>query len=407
MNSVRNSVEISTLKNMSDSREEQLEELRSFTDAVNEEIASIVGTLGWTMESVTNDTEYLTCPYDSSHRLTESSLNDHLASCQWKAEGYGKLDVPLSEPTLPADSPFCIKFDEELQEQVLRKAKEQNPTMKTGMGERLVPRTSDRVIIDFTSDERKALYDYVIANTAKPDIGEDIANINNLEAQQKRDKELSFLELLIRERNFKRRRAKHRGVHTNKKSHTEILREVIDQQMEMYVDYISGESNSGRMTDVSNTKTDDTNYEKMQDRTERLNKVFLSKDPPSRDYNDYNSGDRNGHHHKKQRDNQKRDHSEDRSYHRSRDRDKQERYSDATERKHRHEYRKSSRSRERKSHHKKDKRRSKDKYYEQKHKSRDRDKSSEKHKSRDRDKSSERHYSKHSDYKRKDRSKEY
>lgn len=42
------------LKNVNDSREQQLKELKSFTNAVNEEITSIVGTLGWTMESVTN-----------------------------------------------------------------------------------------------------------------------------------------------------------------------------------------------------------------------------------------------------------------------------------------------------------------------------------------------------------------
>lgn len=41
------------LKNINNSREQQLEELKSFTDAVDEEIASIAGTLGWTVESVT------------------------------------------------------------------------------------------------------------------------------------------------------------------------------------------------------------------------------------------------------------------------------------------------------------------------------------------------------------------
>jgi hypothetical protein len=80
-----------------------------------------------------------------------------LVSCQWKAEGYGKSDIPLSEPTLAEDSPFSIKFgkwlsrfslnllkvsrlrkpyktfvDEALQADVLRKAHEQNPTMKIG-----------------------------------------------------------------------------------------------------------------------------------------------------------------------------------------------------------------------------------------------------------------------------------
>ncbi|KYM86826.1 U11/U12 small nuclear ribonucleoprotein 48 kDa protein [Atta colombica] len=408
------------LKNINDSRKQQLEKLKNFTDTVNEEIANIVGTLGWTVESVTDvDKEYFTCPYDPSHRLTEASLNDHLISCQWKAEGYGKLDVPLPEPILPEDSPFCIKFDKQLQEQVLRNAKEQNSAMQTenfivlsfmiillqlyeknkfltliiGMGERLVPRTSDRIVIDFTSDERKALYDYVIANTTKPDVGEDIANINNLEPQEKEDKELSFLELLIQERNLKRRRVKHKGVHTNKRSYVEILREVINQQMEIFVDYVSEQSNSGHVTDVRNTETDDLNYEQIQDRTEHLYKVFHS----SRNNDEYNSRERNGHHHKK-----KREHSEERNYHRSRERDRQKRYLNETDKKHKHEHRNieiSSHSRERKSH-KKDKYRSKDKH---------KDKYSEKkHKSGDRDKSSERR-SKHSDHKRarKDKSKEY
>jgi len=51
---MQNRIEINMSKNISDSREQQLEELKSFTDAVNKEIANIVGTLGWTEESVTN-----------------------------------------------------------------------------------------------------------------------------------------------------------------------------------------------------------------------------------------------------------------------------------------------------------------------------------------------------------------
>ncbi|KYN36458.1 U11/U12 small nuclear ribonucleoprotein 48 kDa protein [Trachymyrmex septentrionalis] len=349
------------LKNINGSREQQLEKLKNFTDTINEEIANIVGTLGWNMESVTDvDKEYFTCPYDPSHRLTEASLNDHLVSCQWKAEGYGKLDVPLSEPTLPEDSPFCIKFDEQLQEQVLRNAKEQNSTIQTET--------------------------FIVLSLM-------IVLLQSEEPQEKEDKELSFLELLIQERNLKRRRVKHKGVHTNKRSYIEILREVINQQMEIFVDYVSEQSNSEHVTDIRNTETDDLNYEQIQDRTERLYKVFHS----SRNNNEYNSRERNDHHHKK-----KREHSEERNYHRSRGEDRQKRYSDETDRKHKHEHRNieiSSHSRERKSH-KKDKYRSKDKHKDKYHKK--------KHISGDRDKSSER-YSKHNDHKRarKDKSKEY
>lgn len=51
-------------------------------------------------------------------------------------------------------------------------------TLTTGAGIRLIPRTSDRLITDFTPDERKAMYDYVVANTVEPDIGDDITDLN-------------------------------------------------------------------------------------------------------------------------------------------------------------------------------------------------------------------------------------
>lgn len=52
--------------------------------------------------------------------------------------------------------------------------------MMIGTGERLILHTSDRLLTDYTRDERRVLYDYAIANTTKPDIGQDIADINNL-----------------------------------------------------------------------------------------------------------------------------------------------------------------------------------------------------------------------------------
>lgn len=51
--------------------------------------------------------------------------------------------------------------------------------MKLGLGEQLIPRTSDRLFSDFTTDERTILYDYVVSNTVKPEIGNDIGNLND------------------------------------------------------------------------------------------------------------------------------------------------------------------------------------------------------------------------------------
>lgn len=229
--------------------------------------------------------------------------------------------------------------------------------------------------------------------------------------QQTEDKQLSFLELLIYERNAKRRRAKHKGVHTNKKSQVEVLREVINQQMEIYADYISGQTVSKSVTnsepiDVQSTKSikvEDSSYEATQERTERLYEVFHSS---SRSYDDFNSGERNGHHRKRshqewsprRRNDRKEEYLEEKSYHRSRNQDRREKYEDRSDemyRKRKHEkHRKSSRSRDQKSH-KKDKHRSKDKhkdkYRERSHTSRHHDKSPEKRHSSKRKKRSKEH----------------
>ena len=64
--------------------------------------------------------------------------------------------------------------------------------------------------------------------------------------------------MLIQERNLKRRRAKHRGVHTNKKSHIEVLREVIQQQMELYSDYLT-ETRTTNRDEKTVTETQNSN----------------------------------------------------------------------------------------------------------------------------------------------------
>ncbi|XP_066597037.1 U11/U12 small nuclear ribonucleoprotein 48 kDa protein-like [Prorops nasuta] len=220
-------------------RHKDLDELEAFSNIIDGEIKEITAKLNWTVESLTKNSEsVIICPYNPAHKINEKCLDKHLATCQWKAEGYGPNDLPLPESSLPPNSTSNIIFDEQLQDCVIKAAKEKDSNMKLGMGQRLIPRTSNRLLTDFTSDERKALYEYVIANTVAPDIGSDITDLNKPKSETKADKETAYLELLAQERNLKRRRAKHKGVHTNKKSQTEILREIIHQQMEMYAEYL-------------------------------------------------------------------------------------------------------------------------------------------------------------------------
>ncbi|CAK9827148.1 U11/U12 small nuclear ribonucleoprotein 48 kDa protein [Anthophora retusa] len=192
-------------------RKDQCQNLSNFTKEINREIVQVASTLDWTIESIeTDNDDRLICPYDPSHQMGKKILDQHLESCQWKQEGYDEFDVPLPESSLPSDSYSSIKMDLPLQNAILQEAKRTDSTLKIGLDERLIPRTSDRIFTDFTSDERKVLYQYVVSNTAKTDIGHDITDSCQVKCQDKEDKKLSFLELLIQERNLKRRRAKHR-----------------------------------------------------------------------------------------------------------------------------------------------------------------------------------------------------
>lgn len=247
-------------------------------------------------------------------------------------------------------------------------------TLILGSGQRLIPCTSTRLISDFTSDERKALYEYVITHTVKPDIGRDITDINKPKLQDKDSKEMSVLEMLVQERNLKRRRAKHRGVHTNKKSHVEILREVIDQQMEIYTDYIMEQQ------DISSTAN---KYSSAQDfNTDSHKQQQIETNPYERPSAStyFTQNEKNGHHQTNMTYDQRQENMVDKNYSRSIKHKKHERHSpysrETSKKSKRSEHRHRSRSKDYKSHKKHKHHKSKDRHVKKKHKSRDRDRSS-------------------------------
>lgn len=113
-------------------REKQIEELDRFIDNTRKRIEDVVSGLGWTYESISNEVNntlnslpldrfsrsldllqsqtIVTCPFNDDHRIEEKSLEHHLEKCQWKAEGYGEEDTPLSEPCPSVDATSSIKF---------------------------------------------------------------------------------------------------------------------------------------------------------------------------------------------------------------------------------------------------------------------------------------------------------
>ncbi|XP_015122737.1 U11/U12 small nuclear ribonucleoprotein 48 kDa protein [Diachasma alloeum] len=229
------------------SRDKDINELINFATKTKNKLNEMVLNMGWSERSITDISPPLVCPFDSSHRLHPKSVEKHIENCLWKAEGYSRDDLPLSLPSVPPDASTCIKLDEKTIAEILRHSKPPDAPPREGVDCRLIPRTSDRLLTDFTPEERRILYDYVVSHTEQPDIGEDIADLNKTNRDEA-NKTSSYLELLAQERNLKRRRVKHRGVHTNKKSQTEIMREVINQQMEMLAEYLVEKNQSNKVT---------------------------------------------------------------------------------------------------------------------------------------------------------------
>ncbi|XP_051157233.1 U11/U12 small nuclear ribonucleoprotein 48 kDa protein-like isoform X2 [Leptopilina boulardi] len=296
-------------------REQELNKLITFSKSTDNVLENVLSMFQWTRKNVDEKEEhYVTCPINRGHRLPEKMLQKHIDICRWTEEGYDQYDVELSEPTLSPDNPYTIKIDADLQAKILLMAKQKNSKMLLGVGDQMIPRTSNRIFSSFTSDERTAIYDYVIANTQKLNIGQDIADLNKTK-EKKEEKFISYLDLLVQERNLKRRRAKHRGVHTNKKSHVEVLREVIEQQMEIFKEYLSEQDvQDGKEETVQkiiappeHSIMTDANYETTNYSPDRYETYFQREKKDDRHYKEdnrreYPKHQNESHHHSYKRD---------------------------------------------------------------------------------------------------------
>ncbi|XP_021934823.1 splicing regulatory glutamine/lysine-rich protein 1-like isoform X2 [Zootermopsis nevadensis] len=223
-------------------RRAQLDALNDFIENTQKKLTSILSILGWNAEKLREKSrEMVTCPLNSEHYIPKDTLEKHLASCAWKMEGYHEHDIPLSESCGPDGSSIVI----ELRTAVIREAALQDPKMKTGISavgldDRPIPKTMDRIISDFTPDERRVLYDFAVSKTgAVPVVKVEELHMSFQKEEKQHPK--TFLERLAEERDAKRRRVS-KKVHTNRKSHTEILREVIQNQMELYEDILKQEN---------------------------------------------------------------------------------------------------------------------------------------------------------------------
>ncbi|KAF7282899.1 hypothetical protein GWI33_001802 [Rhynchophorus ferrugineus] len=194
-----------------------------------------IESLGWTVKkTLETDNPKVICPINKAHLISFKTSQDHTEKCKLHSCGYRLDDQFLSEPV--CNDKNSIKLDAKIKIDLLNYARSINVAFRpVWNGQEVDPMTSDRLMSNFSTDERLALYDYCLKHTEGPKKPQEFT----LDLPEtKSTKELSVKEKLSLERDAKRRKVKYKSVHTSKKSHTEVIREVINNQMEMYAQWI-------------------------------------------------------------------------------------------------------------------------------------------------------------------------
>ncbi|KAL3277687.1 hypothetical protein HHI36_013032 [Cryptolaemus montrouzieri] len=217
-------------------RKKQLESLDQFLTSSRDKLQSILDCLGWSQEKIEEEKLFVNCPYNLGHKILADKLEEHIKKCKVKNAGYNLQENFLSEPK---DQPneATIKLDTFKKIEVLSQAITQTPYFQTAWnGQDADPQTYQRFVTTFSRDERLALYNYCVANTKGP------AELPEFDTSYitKKDGDTSYTEeaLLSLERDIKRRSVKYKPVHTNNKNYKEVLREVINSQMQQYNDWL-------------------------------------------------------------------------------------------------------------------------------------------------------------------------
>ena len=141
------------------------------------------------------------------------------------------------------------------------------------------------------------------------------------------DQQLSEEERLARERDAKRRRIKYKSVHTNKKNYVEVLREVINGQMNLYNDWLDSVNVNPKTTKIPSLENQLCKKEKYKSESSAPTPHKCDEKKDRRITNDHH---RNGHNRQRYSEreryrsnyshNRSKHSSDGRKYHRSRDR---------------------------------------------------------------------------------------
>jgi hypothetical protein len=195
-------------------------------------IGEIMQSLNWTTEHVLKKEERIACPNNRGHTVLPGKLDDHLSYCSLLNRSYTKKEI-LSDQSSKffyekSPSVVSVELDDATIRSILASAGGTVPNE--------LPATMSLALDTYSAAQKLRIYEYCVeiarsSNAAQPIADEEFAFLKDTKA----DKPLSKLELLAKMRDMKRRRQSYRGknTHTGKKNHTEVIRDVLNNQMEL------------------------------------------------------------------------------------------------------------------------------------------------------------------------------
>lgn len=247
-------------------RIKQIEELDSFINSKQKTLDSVLESLEWTEESMKDDMK-VQCPFNSEHWIHESALSHHKEICELIKDGYQKEELEIQPP----DSEFFYKKSSNVIPFVI-----DQPTLKTilpnsgfslGGVSKNVPKTVDKWAVQFNPEQRLSVYDFIVNSCKTLEKSKNVTLEDLMIDFEKKDnqdeKPKSHLEMLAEMRDYKRRRQSYRAknVHITKKSYTEVMKEVIENQTNYLAEMSKCDENSKKDYEDSDERKRKYNYD--------------------------------------------------------------------------------------------------------------------------------------------------
>ncbi|XP_033733853.1 U11/U12 small nuclear ribonucleoprotein 48 kDa protein-like [Pecten maximus] len=244
--------------------------LKQFVDVCQNDLNNILQGIGWTAENILEHDNRGLCPHDSNHVMPAASLDKHAAICPLLKKGYTKEEAIQQressrffyegqEASVPT-----VKIDQELTNKILWDHHVKNRSIFYGQKDECLTRDNQEVRL--TASERAAIYEHVVSKAKEErefmPLDDEFLTMNLEEFVKKKitgkdgstgNNPSNYLEYIKTERDYKRRRQTYRAknVYTTKKSYTEVIRDVIENQTDLFASFMNLESRR-------NTEKEDT-----------------------------------------------------------------------------------------------------------------------------------------------------